>query len=139
MTKEDVIMAVRNEFEKSGMFGRVRYVSPEQAGAYHIHFKVIEGGMSMNTRNALGFLSGLTLMTIPVWINTDVDWSMIAMANGREVFSATSEQRLTDFDWLPCVIGSPFLNHATRKGEMSRKAVDYFIKELRENRIHEKI
>lgn len=134
--KEEVVLAIREAFEESGMFGKVHYVEPNQPGPYHLRFKVIMTGTSMNRRLGNGVLAGFTLTTIPVWQSTELDWSMIVFSNGQEVFSASTEESLTDIIWLPAIIGSPFFNHGTMTGSLHERAARYFLNEIQKSRLN---
>ena len=42
--QEEIVLAIREQFEQSGLFRRVHYVLPQNASAYHYHFKVSHSG-----------------------------------------------------------------------------------------------
>ncbi|MCC8021657.1 MAG: hypothetical protein LUG84_02735 [Akkermansiaceae bacterium] len=136
LSQEDIIMAIRTNFEKSGMFGRVHYVVPQNAGKYHCHFRVTLGGADKADQVLIGTISGYTLMCIPMWATTSLDWSMSLMYNGNEIASYSSQQECKDILWLPFIIGSPFFNHATIKHHMLNNAPRYFLKEIRTSGIN---
>ncbi len=128
--EEEIIKSVREKFTASGLFRRVAYVHTDQMGPKHYHFKVRHSGTSMDTRVGLGLMSGCTLMTIPIWVTSDLDWSMFAFNGGNEVYSLSSNQSCKDVLWLPLVIGTPFFNHATMGGSMKTGALNYFLSEI---------
>lgn len=135
--REEIIEAIRSDLEKSNLFGRIFLTSPDQISDRHYHFKVHLTGTDMNTRMAMAMLSGFSLMTIPVWNSTQLDWSMSYVHKGKEVFASSSQQSASDVLWLPGAVTWPFLNHATIGRGMKHKALYYFIKEIRRNRLNE--
>jgi len=135
--KEEIIVAIRKDFEKSGLFNKVHYRSAGDSSARHYHFRVNLSGTEMSVRMALAQLSGLSLCSIPVWYNTQLDWSMSYIRKGKEVFATSSAQSASDVIWLPAVLACPFLNHATTGSRMKHAAIYYFLKEIRENKLNE--
>ena len=135
--KEEIIVAVREDFEESGLFNKVHYSATGFASARHYHFRVNLSGTDVQTRLLLANLSGLTLLTIPVWHNTQLDWSMSHIYKGKEVFATSSAQAASDVWWLPAIVAMPFFNHATTGSRMKHSAIYYFLKEIRANRLNE--
>ncbi len=137
--KKDFILAIRKDFEKSGLFSRVHYVLPQNAGPYHLHFRIGSSGTDMNTRMTLGALSGLCFCTLPVWTTYALDWSMSVVHRGKELYAFSSQQEGKDIIWAPFILASPFMNHATTGNRMVHAATHYFLTEIQQNRINEVI
>ena len=135
--EEDIIMAIREGFERSGLFRRVLLVPPGQASARHYHFRVNMSGTPMNERMGWSYLSGITLLCIPTWYSLHLDWSMSYLHQGQEVMAASSHQKGTDILWLPGAVTWPFLNHWTVGKGMCRRPVYYFISQIREKQLNE--
>lgn len=135
--QEEIVLAIREQFEQSGLFRRVHYVLPQNASAYHYHFKVSHSGTPIATRTALGVLSGCTLLCLPVWVNSDLNWTMSCLVRGKEVYSASSQQTVTDYVWLPLAVTTPFMNHATMGGSIKTKPLQYFVREIRDRKLND--
>lgn len=135
--EEEIVITIRENFNKSGMFNKVHYINAENASMRHYHFRVNLSGTDVGTRMMLAYLSGWTLFTIPVWFNTNLDWGMSYMFKGKEVFIASSEQSSSDVIWLPGAITWPFLNHITTGNKMKDGAIYHFLKEIRANKLNE--
>lgn len=135
--EEDAIVAIRENFEESGLFGRVQYTKSSEPSQYHYHFKIAHTGTSQQDGMALGMLGGLSLMCIPVWINNDFNWTMSYQVRGKEVYSASSHQRVKDVLWAPAVVAMPFMNYLTVAGTMKKRPMRYFIKEIRTQRLND--
>ena len=135
--EEDVISAIREYFEESGLFGRIQYTKASEPGPYHYYFKIAQTGTDRNDAMPLGFFCGLTLMCVPVWVNNDFNWTMSYQVRGKEVYSASSHQRVKDVLWLPAVAAMPFMNYLTVAGTMKKRPMRYFVKEIRDNRLND--
>ncbi len=137
-TKEDFIVSFRKEFESSGLFTFVHYAEPQHASSEHYHLKIVMSGDTDSERQMKNFISGLSLMTIPIWKTSDFDASLFYMKNGQEVHSLASHQAALDVIWLPLIVGSPFMNHLTVAPKVKRQAMGYFLEEIRRNQLHVK-
>lgn len=135
--KDEIIKAIREDFERSGMFGRVYLTDTNNISERHYHFSVYMTGTDANTRQILGTLSGFTLGAIPTWTSMNLDWSMSYIHKGKEAFAASSEQASRDVVWLPFIITSPVLNHATVGSGMKHNAIFHFLREIRRNKLNE--
>jgi len=135
--KEEIIIAIRKNFNKSGMFNKVHYRSAADISARHYHFRVNLSGTDRSTRSELPSWSTLTLFAIPIWSNTSLDWGMSYIHKGKEVYISSSEQSASDVVWLPGIIVWPFLNHLTTGSQMKNDAIYYFLKEIRANKLNE--
>lgn len=136
--EDKIIIAIRENFNKCGMFNKVHYVSVDAASDSHYHFRVNLSGTDRDTRMMLTNLSSATLCVIPVWLNTNLYWGMSYICKGEEVFVLASEQSASDVFWLPGVVTWPFLNHATTGSRMKNAAIYYFLKEIRANKLNER-
>lgn len=134
---EDAIEGIREYFGESGLFGRIQYTKASEPGPYHYHFKIAHTGTPLEDGMGIGMLSGLTLMTVPMWVNNDFNWTMSYQVRGKEVYSASSHQRVKDILWLPAVVAMPFMNYLTVEGTMKKRPMLYFIKEIRDNRLND--
>lgn len=135
--EEDVIVAIRENFEKSGLFGRVVHTNASSASQYHYHFKVALTGTALEDSMGLGVLSGCTLMCLPVWANADFNWTMSYLVRGKEVHSASSHQQVKDIIWLPSVVAMPFLNYITIESTMKNRPMRYFVREIRDRKLND--
>ncbi len=86
---EDAIVAIRENFEESVLFGRVQYTTATQPGPYHYHFKIAHTGTAPEDSLGLGLISGCTLMLLPVWTNNDFNMTMSYQVRGKEVYSGS--------------------------------------------------
>ncbi len=135
--KEDIILAIRKDFEKSGLFSRVHYVRPEEASPYHLHFRVGSSGTDAETRIGLFILSAWSCTIVPTWSHYSLDWSMSVILHGKEVHSFSSQQQYTNVIWFPTILAAPFRNRFLVRGDLLHDATNYFLKEIQQNRFNE--
>ena len=69
----------------------------------HLHFQFIISGTKENEGMALGYLSSLTLMTIPVVLDYYSDMSVFVIENNQETFSASATEKINKTLWLPII------------------------------------
>lgn len=129
--------SVKTFFEKSNLFRRAYAVPLDNKSNYHYHFDIKITGVSPKDQSAYGFLSGYTLTTIPIWLNFYVDTTMYIFIDDKEVFSATTTEKVTDFVWLPLAAAWPFFNHATIGSKIKKRTLQYFTQEIITNKLHE--
>ena len=134
-TESDIIHSIRENFAKSGMFKRVDYALPENAGPFHYHFR-IDQTRDVESQFFTALVSATSLTCIPVWNNTDVKWIMRYQVNGRDVHIATSHQGYTDVVWAPFVITLPFLNRQTAGKDIMNNAMGQFVNEIRNKKLN---
>ena len=70
-------------------------------------------------------------------VNSDLNWTMSCLVRGKEVYSASSQQTVTDYVWLPFAVTTPFMNHATMGGGMKTKPLQYFVREIRDRKLND--
>lgn len=134
-SESDIILSIRETFARSGMFGRVNYVVPQNAGPFHYHFRIDQTG-NLKSQFFAGLVSAASLTCIPVWINTDVKWIMRYQVNGKDIHIATSQHGNSDVVWAPLVITLPFMNHEAAGKEVAKNAMSYFLREIYEKKLN---
>ena len=134
--EEDAILAIREQFTKSGLFGRVDYVLKKNAGPYHYHFRVESCGNPGNKLLA-ALLSICTYTFCPVWMDSDLNWTMSYIVRGKEINRFTSQQTKRNIVWMPCAVVTPFMNNATTGQGVYEKPLWYFIRQIRERKLND--
>lgn len=135
--QEKVVETVRDTFKKSELYGKVTMNSGDSNESdLHYHFDIKVSGPSVDDQMLIGYVSGLTLMLIPVWISADIDATMFVFKNGKEIHSASISTVGTDIYWAPLVILTPFLNHATVGSYNKNKIMRYFMNEIIEQKLY---
>lgn len=127
---------IKNSFQESGLFNRIYSTSFSGKSKYHYHFDFKMTGTSYEDQQANGLIAGYTLLTIPTWNNFYIDITMYLFVDGKEVFSITTADRVTDLVWLPFAITWIFANHATMGAYIRKHSLKYFINEIKRNQLY---
>lgn len=135
--QKKMIDTIREKFRKSNLFKKVHYVSFENKSKYHYHFDMKLTGAAENEQIVTGYVSGMTLMLFPMWVNYYADTSMIFYVNGKEVYSVSSPEAIKDVFWLPLIVATPFLNYATVGDYIINKNINYFLDSIIENKLYQ--
>ncbi len=135
--KEEIILAIRENLTKSGLFEQINYTALNEGGEYHYHFKVAHTSHSYAERYKRGAIGVLSLMMIPALYDWELNWTMCYFVRGKEIFSASSQQAATDVLWLPAAVGTLFMNHLTISSSLKSKPMRYFIREIKNNKLNE--
>ncbi len=136
LSEEKMVKTVKYIFDKSGLFNKVHYVPFEERSYHHLHFDVKMTATPIDTQSNLGLLSGSFLTLIPIWTNTYVDTTMFLYKGNTEVYSLTAAENFKDIIWLPFIIISPFLNHATVGSYVREKTFKYFLNAILEEKLY---
>ena len=127
---------IRTSFQLSNLFKRIHYTTFESKSNYHYHFDFKMTGTPPNEQFAKAYFCGATLLLIPVWFNYYIDITMFLFVDGKEVFSATTAERVTDLVWLPLAITWIFANHATIGYIIRKQSFKYFTNEIKRNKLY---
>ena len=127
---------IKDSFQKSGLFNRIYSTPFSGKSKYHYHFDFKMTGTSYEDQFAKGMIAGYTLLTIPTWNNFYIDITMYLFVDGKEVYSVTTADRVTDLVWLPFAITWIFANHATMGSHIRKHSLKYFINEIKRNRLY---
>lgn len=82
------------------------------------------------------YISGSTLMSIPIWLTFNVDATMFVYHENKKVYSITTAERIIDLYWLPSIVLMPFFNHLTVINQVENKILNYFASEIINNKIY---
>jgi|GEM_PF-6317689 len=127
---------IKDAFQKSGLFNRIYSTPFSGKSKYHYHFDLKMTGTSYEDQQAKGLIAGYTFLAIPIWNNFYIDTTMYLFVDGKEVYSATTADRVTDLMWLPFAITWIFANHATMGSHIRKHSLKYFINEIKRNRLY---
>ena len=139
--RQDYLDKVREYFKKSGLFRKVHYVSPDQAGDLHYHFDIMMTGTSPQTQWALvsplmiPFVN-LVWMCCPYWFNYNVDIVMTVVKKGKIVYSVTAPQKVKDVFWIGFILAWPIYNRGIIGNNVENRSLDYFLKEIAINKLY---
>jgi hypothetical protein len=132
-----VVNTFRKYFDRTNLFSKIHYVSTDEPSYYHYHFMVRMVGEGTHANHiAIGYLSGIALMLIPFWLNNDIDITMTYSIGGKEIYSVTIAERMTEVFWLPLVAVSPIFNSFTAEYYIENKVAKYFMNEIMENKLY---
>lgn len=135
--QEKMVKTVKEIFGQSGLFNKVHYVPLEKREDFHIHFDVKTSATPLGTQNDLGLLSGTFLTIFPIWINIYADTTMYVYQENKEIYSLTAAENIKEVIWLPLIVFSPFLNHATVGAYVRNKTFTYFLNAIIEEKLYE--
>lgn len=136
VSKKSLNNTIKDSFKKSKLFKRIYSTTFSDKSNYHYHFDLKITGTSYEDQQAKGFLMGYTLFTIPIWNNFYIDMTMYLFVDGKEVYSATTSERVTDLVWLPFAVTWIFANHATMGSYIRKHSLKYFISEIKKNNLY---
>lgn len=98
---DDLREKIEERLRATNLFSEVQYVSKKEGDGYHVDFAFHLGGISLEQSAGLGFLSGYTLLTIPVWEEFFLDLRATIYTKEDPVFSVCSSEKLRCVIWLP--------------------------------------
>ncbi len=127
VTKERLVKKVKQAIKDTGAYRSARYTSIEGASEHHLHFEFHFSGAGYEESAAIGMLSGLTLMTIPMGVSYYSDMSVFVIENGDEVFSLGAAEKINYVIWLPLIIATPFFNNYTAANGVLSKQASYLM------------
>lgn len=136
ISKKQLQDTIKKSFQKSQLFNRIYLTTFSDKSNYHYHFDLKITGTSPVDQYNIGLSSGYTLLTIPFWMNFYIDTTMYLFVDGKEVYSATTTDRVTDLIWLPLVVTWIFANHATMGSYIRKHSLEYFINEIKQNHLY---
>lgn len=131
--KEDMVTLIMEKLRGTGLYKKVVYAPISKRSDKHLHFQFVISGTKENEAMAYGYLSGLTLMTIPVSLDYYSDMAVFMIESNAEVFSASASEKINQNLWLPLIILSPFFNDYVTGNRVLKKQVNYLISEIAEN------
>ena len=134
--QKTMIDTVKNNFRESQLFNRIHYLPYNKNNKYHYHFDIKLSGPNIIQQEAAGLMAGMTLCLIPTKISYYVDITMFVFENGKEKYSITAPEEVSDVFWLPLIITSPFMNHYTSVSRVVNKSTNYFIQKIIENKLY---
>lgn len=134
--QKTMIDDIKDTFGKSQLFGRVHYLPYSDKNKYHYHFDIKLSGANPSEQSEKGTLIGLTLGLIPISINYYVDITMFVFENGKEVYSITAPEEVSNVYWLPLIIVSPFMNYYSAVPRVLNKSNRYFLQKIVENKLY---
>ena len=134
MMNKDNVKIIREKLNETGIFGKVKHTFEKEKSPYHIHFDIKRGGTPMQTAQAVGTLSGATLMIIPAKVHDAIDTTMTIYVNEKEIYSLTAPVKQHTFFWLPLLPLSPTLFMA--KNYREKNNMDYFINAILEEELY---
>lgn len=136
--QEKMIKTVKDIFGQSGLFNKVHYISRKNLNKrekFHIHFDVKTTATPLGTQ--AGLFAGSFLTIIPTWINIYADTTMYVFQGNKEIYSLTAAENIKEVIWLPLIVLSPFLNHATVGAYVRNKTFEYFLNAIIEEKLYE--
>lgn len=133
LNEEDLIKEIKEKLKECKLFNKI-YYTKKHKNDNHIHFDVVVTGTPAFNTSVKGYFF---LWTIPMWSNIYVDITMFYYKNNKEVFSLSAAQKVKDVFWLPFIIVSPVLNHATAGSRIRENALDYFLNAIIEEKLYE--
>ena len=131
-----IVKTLRKIFNKTNLFKKIKYTIENEKGDYHYHIDIKVSGTTPIDRYALAYMSGSSLMLIPIWLNFNIDASMFVYKENKEIYSITTVERIRDIYWLPTIILTPFLNHLTTITYVKNKILNYFMSEIIKNKLY---
>lgn len=136
ISKKQLQNTIKKSFQKSNLFNRIYLTTFSDKSNYHYHFDLKLTGTSYEDQQIRGLLGGYTLTVIPVWMNFYIDTTMYLFVDGKEVYSTTAAERVTDLIWLPLAVTWIFANHATMGSYIRKHSLKYFINEIKRNKLY---
>ncbi|MCQ2410104.1 MAG: hypothetical protein MJ053_00780 [Elusimicrobiaceae bacterium] len=136
ISQKQLQKTIKDSFKKSQLFNRVYSTTFAAKSDYHYHFDLKLTGTSYEDQQATGLVAGYLLLTIPVWMNFYLDITMYLFVDGKEVYSVTTSDRVTDLIWLPLAVTWIFANHATMGAHIRKHSLKYFISEIKRNKLY---
>lgn len=136
ISKKQLQKTIKESFKKSKLFNRVYSTTFSAKSDYHYHFDLKLTGTSYEDQQATGLVAGYLLLTIPVWMNFYLDTTMYLFVDGKEVYSVTTSDRVTDLIWLPLAVTWIFANHATMGAHIRKHSLKYFISEIKRKKLY---
>jgi hypothetical protein len=128
--KEDLVSEINNKLHDSGLYHRVNYKPISRKSDYHLHFQLVVSGTKENEAMGLGYLSGLTLTLIPVYLDYYSDMSVFLIEGSDETFSAAASEKIHQVLWLPLLVLAPYFNDYLTAGRVINNQTNYLISEL---------
>lgn len=131
--KEDIVSVVKEKLKQTGHYKKIVYAPFSKRSDKHLHFQFVISGTKENEAQALGMLSGLSLMTIPVIMDYYSDMSVFAIENNKETFSASAAEKINKTLWLPFIVVAPVLNDYLTGNRVINKQISYLVSEVANN------
>ncbi|GFO73444.1 hypothetical protein BJAS_P4255 [Bathymodiolus japonicus methanotrophic gill symbiont] len=130
LSKEDIVEEVKEKLRATGLYKKILYAPFIKKESKHFYFQIIISGTKEEEGFFLGYLSGLTVMSIPVISDYYSDMSVFIIEKNNEVFSASASEKIIKIIWLPLIILSPLFNDYAIANKVLEKQVDYLIREI---------
>lgn len=130
LSKEGIIDEVKEKLRTIGLYKKIVYVPFRKKESKHFHFQVIISGTTEEESLVLSYMSGLTMMLIPVGLDYYSDMSVFVIEKNNEVFSASASEKFIKIIWLPLIILSPLFNDYNIANRVLEKQVDYLVSEI---------
>lgn len=133
LDKDDIVSVVKEKLKETRQYNKIVYSSFSKKKDKHFHFQFIISGTKENEARAMGMLSGLTFMTIPVILDYYSDMSVFVLEGNQETFSVSATEKINQTLWLPLIVISPMFNDYLTGNRVINKQIAYLVSEIVNN------
>lgn len=134
LSEQNIVDKIKDTFKNAKIFNKIHFVPLEKKGDYHLHFNIkITGSNVLLAFYPTSFIA----WSLPTWADTYIDMTMFVIIDDEVIYSSTITERTKDVFWLPLIVFSPFLNHATVGAYIRDKAFKYFLNAIIEEKLYE--